>query len=272
MHRYIRRFRLIYEMKYKGKTVFVTGGASGIGKSVCEVFAGYGANVAVADFNLEGAQKHAKSLEEKGVKALAVKVDVSDKTSVEQAVEETVKAFGTIEMMVNCAGIIVASKLEDLPEKDWDRVVNVNLKGSFLVGQAVANVMKQQKYGKMVFIASAASKDAEYGNGVYCVTKSGVDMLTHVFAMELAEYNINVNSVNPSYVDTDIFKAVCEDRGALEGKSPEEYRKELFSTVPLNRAGKTEEIGELCAMLCDDKIGFLTGENVLISGGKVMRL
>ena len=259
-------------MKYTGKTVFVTGGASGIGKAVCEVFAGYGANVIIADFNLEGAEREAEALEKRGTKALAVKVDVADKTSVEKAVTEAVNRFGTIEMLVNCAGIIVASKLEDLSEKDWDRVTGVNLKGSFLVAQAVANEMKKKKYGKIVFIASAASKDAEYGNGVYCVTKAGVDMLTHVFAMELAEYNINVNSVNPSYVDTDIFKAVCEDRGALEGKSPDEYRKELFRTVPMGRAGKTEEIGELCAMLCDDKIGFLTGENVLISGGKVMRL
>ena len=94
----------------------------------------------------------------------------------------------------------------------------------------------------------------------------------HEFAMELAEYNINVNSVNPSYVDTDIFKSVCVDRGKLEGKTPDEYRKELFRTVPMRRAGTTEEIGELCAILCDDRIGFLTGENVLISGGKVMRM
>lgn len=264
--------RVSEAMKYDGKTVFVTGGASGIGKSVCKIFAGYGANVAVADFNVEGAEKVAAELRGNGTDACAVKVNVADKDSVQKAVDKAVEAFGSIEMLVNCAGIIVASKLEDLSEEDWNRVVNVNLKGSFLVGQAIANEMIRHNYGKMVFIASAASKDAEYGNGVYCITKAGVDMLTHEFAMELAEYNINVNSVNPSYVDTDIFKSVCVDRGKLEGKTPDEYRKELFRTVPMRRAGTTEEIGELCAILCDDRIGFLTGENVLISGGKVMRM
>lgn len=97
-------------------------------------------------------------------------------------------------------------------------------------------------------------------------------MLTHVFAAELAEYGINVNSVNPSYVDTDIMQAVFRDRGPLEGMTPEEYKESLLSTVPMHRMASTREIGELCAMLCSDKIGFLHGENVLISGGKVMRM
>lgn len=260
-------------MDFVGKTAFITGGAKGIGRGVCEVFAGYGANVVIADFNYEGAQETAKAIaKEKGVQTFAVKVNVADKASVEAAVAETVQKFGSIEMMVNVAGIICADKLEDLKEEDWDRVMNVNLKGSFLVGQAVANEMKKRKYGKMVFIASAAAKDAEYGNGVYCVSKAGVDMLTHVFAAELAEYGINVNSVNPSYVDTDIMQAVFNERGPLEGMSPEEYRESLLSTVPMHRMASVHEIGELCAMLCSDKIGFLHGENVLISGGKVMRM
>ena len=259
-------------MDYTGKTVFVTGGAKGIGRGVCEVFAGYGANVVIADFNLEGAQKTAEDIAAKGGKAYAVKVNVADKASVEAAVAEAAAKFKTIEMMVNVAGIICADKLEDLSEEDWDRVMSVNLKGSFLVGQAVAKEMKKQKYGKIVFIASAAAKDAEYGNGVYCISKAGVDMLTHVFAAELAEYNINVNSVNPSYVDTDIMQAVFRDRGPLEGMTPEEYKESLLSTVPLHRMASVHEIGELCAMLCSDKIGFLHGENVIISGGKVMRM
>lgn len=259
-------------MDYSGKTVFITGGAKGIGRGVCDVFADYGANVVIADFNYEGAQKSAEEITAAGGTAYAVKVNVADKESVAAAVKETVEKFGSIEMMVNVAGIICADKLEDLSESDWDRVMSVNLKGSFLVGQAVANEMKKHNYGKIVFIASAAAKDAEYGNGVYCISKAGVDMLTHVFAAELAEYGINVNSVNPSYVDTDIMQAVFRDRGPLEGMTPEEYKESLLSTVPMHRMASTREIGELCAMLCSDKIGFLHGENVLISGGKVMRM
>ncbi len=261
-----------FNMDYSGKTVFVTGGAKGIGRGVCEVFANYGANVVIADFNLRGAQETADALKSYGHSAYAVKVNVADKTSVEEAVAEAINKFGTIEMMVNVAGVICAEKLENLSIEEWDRVINVNLKGSFLVGQAVANEMKKQKYGKIVFIASAASKDAEYGNGVYCISKAGVDMLTHVFASELAEYGINVNSVNPSYVDTDIMKTVFEERGPLEGMTPEEYKESLLATVPLHRMADVHEIGELCAMLCSDKIGFLHGENVIISGGKVMRM
>ena len=259
-------------MNYEGKTVLVTGGAKGIGKGVCNVFTSYGANIVVADFDLDGAEIVAKEINEKGGRAFAVKIDVANKSSVEEAVSSAVKQFGSVEMLVNAAGIVVSEKLENLTEEDWDRIMDVDLKGTFLVGQAVSKEMKKHNYGKIVFIASAASKDAEYANGVYCAAKAGVDMLTHVFAMELAEYNINVNSVNPSYVDTDLMESCFQERGPLEGMTPDEYRKQLLSTVPLNRMASTTEIGELCAMLCSDKIGFLDGENVLIAGAKVMRL
>jgi NAD(P)-dependent dehydrogenase (short-subunit alcohol dehydrogenase family) len=259
-------------MNYEGKTVFITGGAKGIGRGVCNVFASYGANVVVADFNIDGAEDAAKSIIANGGNAYAIKIDVANKESVVTAVDQAVKKYGSIEMMVNVAGIIVSEKLENLEENDWNKVIDVNLKGSFLVGQAVANEMKKNRYGKIVFIASAAAKDAEYGNGVYCISKAGVDMLTHIFASELAEYGINVNSVNPSYVDTDIMQHVFQERGPLEGMTPEEYKEALLSTVPMRRMASVTEIGELCAMLCSDKIGFLHGENVIISGGKVMRM
>lgn len=257
---------------YKGKTAFITGGAQGIGQGVCMTFAGYGANVIVADFNLEGAQKTAQEIEKNGGSAYAVKIDVSDQASVEAALAEGVEKYKTIEILVNAAGIVVSSMIADFTEKDWSRVINVNLKGSFLVAQAVTKHMVQQKYGKVVFISSAGGKDAEYGNNAYCVSKAGVDMLTHCFALEMAEYNINVNSVNPTYVDTELMQGAFRDRAPFEGMTTEEYKAKLLKTVPLGRMGTKQEIGNLCAFLCDDEIGFLTGENVLIDGGKVMRL
>lgn len=180
--------------------------------------------------------------------------------------------MGSIEFLVNCAGLVIADKLHDIKEQDWDKVMDVDLKGSFLVGQAVTKEMAKKRYGKVVFISSVSAQDAEYGIASYCVAKAGVNMLTHCFALEMAEYGINVNSVNPASINTQLMQDAFRTRAAVENMTEEEYRKKYCSAFPLGRIGEPREVAQLCAVLCSDELAFMDGENVLLTGGKVMRM
>jgi NAD(P)-dependent dehydrogenase (short-subunit alcohol dehydrogenase family) len=160
--------------------------------------------------------------------------------------------------------------LVDLKEEVWDRVMDVNAKSVFLVSQAVAKNMIKEKYGKIINISSQAAKIGEAGNGPYCASKAAVSMLTQVFALELAQYNINVNAICPGYVDTDIMQQVFKIRGPLEGMTPDQYRAYLLSDVPLKRMAHTREIGELVAFMASDLASYITGVSITISGGKTL--
>lgn len=255
-------------MNFDQKVVFITGAGRGIGKSTANLMADYGASIVVCDLNEESAIQTAQELNAKEKKAVSIKVDVTNKASLDNAVEEAVKTFGRIDVLVNCAGIISTSLLVDAEEEMWDKVMGVNAKGTFLACQSVAKQMMKQKSGKIVNISSIASKTAEFANGIYCTSKAAVNMISQTFALELAEHNINVNAVCPAYTDTDMMQNVFDNRGPVEGMSPAEYRKLLESYVPLKRMAEPVEIAELIAFLSSDKASFITGTTYVISGGK----
>ncbi len=257
-------------MDFKGKVAFITGAARGIGKGAAVILAKYGADIVLADKDKEGIEKAAQEIRGLGRKALAMSIDVSNSADVDRCVNEAVGTFGKIDILVNCAGIVVSSRLSDLPEETWDRVMDINTKGVFLVCKAVSKHMMENKYGKIINIASQAAKVGEAANGAYCASKAAVVMLTQVLGLELAEYNINVNALCPGFIDTEMVREVFEKRGPLQGMTPDEFKNSLLTSVPLKRMGTVEDTGELIAFLASDKAGYITGVPVTIAGGHLL--
>ena len=188
-----------------------------------------------------------------------------------KAVKKVVDAFGTIDIAANCAGINVACKMIDMTDDLWDRINNIDLKGTLYISQEAAKVMREHKYGHIVNIGSISGKIPEDMNGAYCVAKAGVLMMTKVMALELAEYNINVNAICPGPVNTNIMKEVFEQRGAISGMTPDEFRAFFLRDIPLGRMAEPDDIAELMCFLASDKASYITGVDYTIAGGKIFQ-
>lgn len=254
-----------------GKTALVTGSAQGIGKAIALTLAQYGCNLAIADIKIEKMEQAKEEIEKLGRKALPLKLDVTDSRQIEECVAEAAAQLDGIDILVNNAGISHSSLLTELSEKDWDMVMNVNAKSMFLVTKAVAKKMIERgRGGKVINISSQASKIGEYGNGVYSCSKALVNMLTQVYALELAQYGINVNAICPGYVNTEIMQKVFRERGPIEGMTPKQYEEKLLERVPLGRMIEPSEIGEFIAFLASNKSGYITGVSYTIAGGSTM--
>jgi NAD(P)-dependent dehydrogenase (short-subunit alcohol dehydrogenase family) len=255
----------------KGKTAFITGAAQGIGRTIARVLSGYGCNLCIADINTEKLEKTKAEIEESGVNVLPLRLDVTDSQQIETCAAEAALQSNGIDILVNNAGISHACILTELSEKDWDKVMDINAKSVFLVTKAVANKMIEfGRGGKIINISSQASKLGEYGNGVYSCAKALVNMLTQVYALELAGYGINVNAICPGYVNTEIMQKVFRERGPLEGMTPKQYEDTLLRRVPLGRMIEPSEIGEFIAFLASNKSDYITGVSYTIAGGSTM--
>jgi NAD(P)-dependent dehydrogenase (short-subunit alcohol dehydrogenase family) len=262
-------------MKYESldkKNVMIVGSAQGIGKATAEVFAQNGVNLILCDINFDRLKATADEIAGKyGVSATPIAVDVTCGKSINECVAKAVDHCGSIDVLVNCAGICVASKFVDLDEELWDRHMNINLRGTYLTIKAVAKHMIEKGIkGKILTISSQASKMAEYGNGAYCCSKAAINMMTSVLALELGEYGITVNCVCPGYVDTDIMQRVFQERGPLAGMTPEQYEEKLCSSVPLKRMAQPYEVGQFLAYLASDQADYITGVALTIAGGNTL--
>jgi 3-oxoacyl-[acyl-carrier protein] reductase len=251
------------------KVAIVTGGSRGIGKQVALTMASYGAKIVVADIDEACAKETAKEILISGGQAIAVKVDVTNKEKCANAVKKTVQTFGAVDILANCAGINVACRMIDMTDEIWDKINSVNLKGTVNMNQAAARIMVERKYGKIVNISSISGKTPEAMNGAYCASKAGVMMVSQVFAMELAEYGINVNAVCPGPTNTIIMKEVFEQRGPLMGMTPDEFKEEFLKDIPLHRMAEPLEIAELVSFLASDRASYITGQCYTIAGGKI---
>jgi NAD(P)-dependent dehydrogenase (short-subunit alcohol dehydrogenase family) len=260
------------ELSLKGKTCIVTGAARGMGKALALKYAESGANVALIDLNEKEVLATAHEIETLGVKALPLVVDVSSTQEINNALDKIETEFKQIDVLANCAGISTSRLIIDIEEEEWDRVFNINLKSIFLLSKGVAKNMIRNKVenGKIVSISSQASKMGELGNGAYCVSKAGINSLTQVLALELAEYGIAVNAVCPGFVDTEMLQEVFRKRSVIEGKSPQEYEELLTDQVPMRRLAKPEEIADLMLFLSSDKANYITGISHTIAGGKTL--
>jgi len=248
-------------MELKGKTAIVTGSGRGIGAGIAMVLAREGANIVINDRMITGdAEGMVKKIKAMGGKAIACAADVSKKAEVEAMVAEAVKHFGAIDILVNNAGIESHPVLaHEVSEEQWDRVLNVNLKGVFLCSQAVIPQMMKQKKGRIVNISSTAGiRMTFFGSVEYTVSKHGVAGLTQHLAWELADSNITVNTVCPGGVQTPLME---------ETTTPEYREQTIKRLVPLGRFSTIEEIGEMVSFLGSDRAATITGQTIAVDGG-----
>jgi NAD(P)-dependent dehydrogenase (short-subunit alcohol dehydrogenase family) len=250
-------------MDFEGKVAIVTGAGSkrGIGKATALCLARKGAAIVVADLNLAGARKVTDEVQGLGGKAITVKLNVTDEVSVQQMVIKTIKEFGRIDILVNNAGITQPVKTIDTTAADWERILAVNLRGTFLCSQAVLKAMMERKYGRIVNMSSVSGKrgGGVYGGSHYSAAKAGVLGFSKALAREVAEYGITVNCVVPGLIATDIRARLSMEK-----------EKALWETIPMKRPGKAEEIATTVAFLASDDAAYITGEDIDVNGGSHM--
>ncbi len=242
----------------KGKTAIVTGAARGIGRAIAERLAADGADIALCDLNTEWLADTAKAVSEKGVRTACLAVDVSCGESVKKTVENVVETFGRIDILVNNAGITRDGFLARMSEEDWDAVLSVNLKGTFLFSKAVSKVMMKQKSGAIVNVASIIGLVGNAGQCNYAASKAGVIAFTKSAAKELASRNIRVNAVAPGFIQT-----------AMTDKLPEDIKKKLLSAIPMARLGTPDDVAEVVLFLAGGA-AYMTGQVLTVCGGMVM--
>ena len=264
-------------MDVSDRVAIVTGGGRGIGRGIGAVLARNGADVAVADINLGDAEETAAQISGLGRRPAAIGVDVTDQESVDAMVQEVIDRFGRIDILVNNAGIIAAPGWEEREqpnEDDWDQIFEVNVKGIVRVTDAVATHMKERRYGKVINIASVAGRQATGTSAPYSMSKSGVISLTQSQALELATFDINVNSICPSLLWTPMWERISQrwTRDAkYEGLTPREvFDRTVTDRVPLGRQQTPEDIGNLATFLASDLAKNITGQAINVSGGSHM--
>jgi len=247
-------------MKLKDRVAIVTGAARGIGKAIAWTFVREGASVALVDVEKKGLETLQKEIGIKGGQAVVVSCDVSKASEVNQMVDRVQRAFGRIDILVNNAGIIRRGTIETVTEEDWDRVMEVNLKGPFNCSKAVVEIMKRQGYGKIVNVSSIAGKMGDITSAPgYGPSKAGMDALTKTLARQLAPHGIYVNGVAPHAIETE-----------MSAEWSLEKRKAIVDAIPLKRLGKPEDVAEAVLFLASDTAAFITGEILDVNGGFLM--
>jgi 3-oxoacyl-[acyl-carrier protein] reductase len=247
-----------------GKVAIVTGGASGIGRAISLTLAGFGAKVVIADWAIDQAQKVVDEIKKSDGKAFAIKTDVTNHRVVEQMVNETIKKYGKIDILVNNAGIMSRCTAMDMKEDEFDKTLEVNLKGVVFCSKTVAKHMVEQKSGNIVNVGSSLSSRGSVcnfsgGGADYCASKAAVQAFTRTLAMELGPYAINVNAVAPGITNTPMHEGLWEGAVAY-----------YIGSVPLGRLAEPEDIADVVLFLVSDAARYITGQTIHVNGGQIM--
>ena len=245
----------------KGKTAIITGSGRGIGRAIALAMAEQGANIVVNDVNMESAGEVVAEIEAMGRQAIAVKADVTSEEQIKQMIETCINRFGKLDILVNNAGIIQTVPVTEIDGKDWDRVMEVNLKGVFLCCKAALAPMKAQHGGKIINIASVAGKRGGglLGNSCYSASKGGVIAFTKRLARESGPFGINVNAVTPAFTDTEMTRSITPEKKDF-----------IIKMVPLGRVGKPDDIAGAVCFLSSNMSDYMTGEVMDLDGGLMM--
>jgi NAD(P)-dependent dehydrogenase (short-subunit alcohol dehydrogenase family) len=242
-----------------GKVALVVGGHGGIGKAIALGLADAGADVALASRNLEALKGVVKEIEAKGRKSLAITVDVVDEKKVSEMVGKVLKAFPRIDILVNAAGLAIRKPADTFPIDEWQKVMDINTRGTFLCCQAVGRVMLKQKGGKIINISSVRGRyGLPAGYAAYCASKGAVDTLTRTLACEWAKSNVLVNAVAPTIVETDLTKDALADPA---------YAKQMRDRIPMGKWALPEDIVGPTIFFASDASNFVTGQILYIDGG-----
>ena len=248
------------DLNLKDKVALVTGAAGGIGRETAFLLAEEGARVIVSDMFLDEARKVEDEIKVKGGSAVAIKGDVVNYVEVSQMIEEVLKTFAKIDILINNAGIFPAKPIREMPEEDFDKVIAVNLKGVYNCTRAVVNHMIERRYGRIVSLSSTAGKVGSIASvSHYAAAKAGVMGFTKSIARELGEFNITANAVAPGPTDTPMLRG-----------SRETIIEKAVKASPLGRLGHPREIANMIVFLASDAASFMTGEVVTIDGGWTM--
>ncbi len=243
----------------EGKVAIVTGGAGALGESICEGLALYGADIVVTGRTVETLDLAVKKIEKHGRKAVAIQCDVTDEKAVEKLVKTVMEQFGKIDILYTVAGIAKRYPAEDFPVEDFDQVMNINVRGTFLCCKHVGRVMKEQGNGKIINISSVRGFCGHPGGyAAYGTSKSAVDLLTKQLATEWAKYNINVNAIAPTIFWTPLTKQVLED---------EKLKKIFMDRIPMGRAAVPEDMIGASVYFASKASDFITGQILYVDGG-----
>jgi 2-hydroxycyclohexanecarboxyl-CoA dehydrogenase len=242
------------------RVAVVTGGGSGMGRAICHHLARQGRRVAVLDVNGEAADQVAKEIQAEDGTALAARVDVSDRAAIDAVLDEVRTAFGPVGIMVTSAGIEGFVDFLEIDAAAWDRMLAVNLTGTFHCLQAAVPDMVEAGWGRIVTISSSSAQSGTRRMSHYVASKGGVIALTKALALDLAPHGITVNTIPPGVIDTPMMRRPMES-GAMAGM------EQVLARAPLGRAGTPEDIAVTCAFLCSEEAGYITGQQINVNGG-----
>lgn len=250
-------------MLLQNKVAIVTGAAQGIGAAIARIYAEQGATVVLCDLLADKVNGVAADIaRDTGNQTLALAINVAKKEEIEAAVKKVAQMYGRIDILVNNAGILKHALLVDMAENDWDRIFEINVKGTFLFTQAAAKIMIGQCSGKIINLSSCSGKKPTREEGAYCASKSAVIGLTRVTALELGEYGINCNAICPGATDTEMVRNTFITSPEIE--------REWIDKTALKRLGKPEDMAKVALFLASELSDHITGESLIVSAGEMM--
>ena len=252
---------------FNTKVAIITGAGSGMGKRTAQMLASYGASVIAADINFELADRVSDEIRSLGGQSAAFKVNVTEEDEVRKLIEFTIQTFNKIDILINCAGISKNMQLIETSVEDWDRIYDINVKGSFLTIRETLPYMMKQKSGKIVNFSSMLGKEAVSNAVAYSSSKFAVMGITQGVAKEAAPYNINVNAVCPGIVMTEMMQKATSEIAELNNKTEEEVIAQFCEDIPLNRLQTPDDIAGVVTFLCSDLAENMTGQGINITGG-----
>jgi 3-oxoacyl-[acyl-carrier protein] reductase len=248
--------------RFEGRVALVTGAARGIGAACAKRLAAEGAKVAVCDLDAASCEEVVEEIKRANGEAKAIAADVTDRESVEKAVQGAVDAYGGLDVLVCCAGIIRDNLIFKMSDDDWFAVINTHLTGSFYAARAAQKVMVERKYGRMIFLSSTSAL-GNRGQTNYSTAKAGLQGMAKTLAIELGKFNITANAIAPGFIETRMTQQTAERMGV----DFEQFKQAAASQIPVQRVGQPEDIAAAVAYLCSEEAGFVSGQVLYVRGG-----
>lgn len=252
--------------KLSDRVAIVTGAGAGIGRATAALFHREGASVVVAEIDAAAGREAATAIDPTGERVLCIEADVSRSAEAERVVSETTQRFGTVDVLVNNAGVELKKPVEETTEEEWDRVLATNLKSAFLMSKYVIPILKAKRRGAVVMNSSVGYYIAAVNSAAYGASKAGMMALARGMALELAPYGVRVNAVCPGVIDTPM-----NERNLARAEDPEAMRRSWYEVTPLRRLGTPEDVAKAMLFLVSDDSGFITGTPLVIDGGRLIQ-